>query len=214
MLLPPFSKDMEYSNGKTNNWLQNRNLQMCLKVCQEQMNIFFTPVHLPPVQSKNSWKYKWEQFGVLACPAMPTACQGCCGTLHGNRVKKEKKVTEVPRWLLSTPSIVLKNTQQQIFSKKQRNANDKNLGGAKMEEEKTIFLFCSKSPHPHWAVHWVADSKSLVVHLFEAKKRCSLDSTCSEDFVSAAWKMYLINLQNVFVSIANIFFCFQNMIYK
>ena len=99
-------------------------------------------------------------------------------------------------------------------AKKQKNANDKNLGGAKMEEEKTIFLFCSKSPHPHWAVHWVADSKSLVVHLFEAKKRCSLDSTCSEDFVSAAWKMYLINLQNVFVSIANIFFCFQNIIYK
>ena len=82
------------------------------------------------------------------------------------------------------------------------------------KEEKTIFLFCSKSPHPHWAVHWVADSKSLVVHLFEAKKRCSLDSTCSEDFVSAAGKMCLINLQNVFVPIANIFFCFQNIFYK
>ena len=77
-------------------------------------------MNIPPLQSKNSWKYKWEQFGVLACPAMPTACQGCCGTLHGNRVKKEKKVTEVPRWLLSTPSIVLKNTQQQIFSKKNK----------------------------------------------------------------------------------------------
>ena len=106
------------------------------------------------------------------------------------------------------------HTTTNIQQKKQRNANDKNLGGAKMEEEKTIFLFCSKSPHPHWAVHSVADSKSLVVHLFGAKKRCSLDSTCSEDFVSAAGKMYLINLQNVFVPLTNTFFCFQNIIYK
>ena len=25
--------------------------------------------------------------------------QACCGTLHGNRVKKEKRVAEVPRWV-------------------------------------------------------------------------------------------------------------------
>ena len=40
---------------------------------------------------------KTNESNFVALSAMPTVCQGCTGALHGNRVKKEKKVNEVPR---------------------------------------------------------------------------------------------------------------------
>ena len=56
------------------------------------------PPPTTPLRKENPTQVrKTNESSFVTLSAMPTVCQGCTGALHGNRVKKEKKVNEVPR---------------------------------------------------------------------------------------------------------------------